>query len=170
MRWIKPSALLLVASLLLGAGLTVVPADPVAGKEKPVTLHKGNDKITLTWVARTNGTAFIGTIGNVSIDGSSVQPNPDAANFVVTGQLEGSTNLKLALSLVAAKATALTFRATGTIGEQALKGKVAIAIPASATGSGSLSLSGTLGGRAITGYVPLPADTTNHVAGTMKVA
>jgi hypothetical protein len=170
MRWIKSSALLLAASLILGAGLTVVTADPVAGKENPVRLHKGNDKITLTWVARTNGTAFVGTIGNLSIDGSSVQPNPDAADFVVTGQLEGKTNLKLTVSLVAAKATALTFRATGTIGDEALKGKVAIAIPASATGSGSLSLSGTLGGRAISGNVPLPADTTNHVAGKIRVA
>jgi hypothetical protein len=168
-RWIKSSALLLAASLTLGAGLAVVTAGPVAAKERPVTLHKGNNKITLTWVSRANGTAFLGTIGNVSIEGSSVQPNPNAADFDVTGQLEGKTNLKLTLALMAANARALTFRATGTIGDEALKGKVAIAIPASPTGNGSLSLSGTLGGKAISGNVPLPADTTNHVAGKIKV-
>lgn len=110
MRWIKSSALFLAASLTLGAGLTALTADPAAGTTGQATLHKGSDKITLTWVARKNGAAFLGTIGNLSIEGSSVQPDPDVGTFDVSGKLEGKTNLHLTLSLASAKPTALAFR------------------------------------------------------------
>ena len=109
MRWIKSSALFLAASLTLGAGLTALTADPAAGTTGQATLHKGSDKITLTWVARKNGAAFLGTIGNLSIEGSSVQPDPDVGTFDVSGKLEGKTNLHLTLSLASAKPTALAF-------------------------------------------------------------
>ena len=169
MRWIKPSALFVAASLTLGAGLAAVTADPAAGKTGQVTLHKGSDKITLTWVARANGAAFLGTIGNLSIEGSSMQPDPAVGTFDVSGKLEGKTNLHVTLSLTGAKPTALTFRANGNIGGAKLKGTVEIALPVSATGSGSLTLKGTLGGRPISGNIPLPADTTNQVAGKISV-
>ncbi len=169
MRWIKSSALFLAASLTLGAGLTALTADPAAGTTGQATLHKGSDKITLTWVARKNGAAFLGTIGNLSIEGSSVQPDPDVGTFDVSGKLEGKTNLHLTLSLASAKPTALAFRANGNIGSAKLKGAVEIAFPDSATGSGSLTLRGTLGGKAVSGTISLPADTTNHVAGRINI-
>jgi hypothetical protein len=168
MRRFKPSALLLVASLALSAGIAVALADPAAGKG-PVTLHKGSDKITLTWVARANGAGFIGTIGNLTIEGSSVQSNPHSENFAVSGQLEGKTNFNVNLALIGAKPTELTFRATGKLGAATIRGKAEIDLPASATGNASISLTGTLGGKAISGTIPLPADTTDHVAGKIKV-
>jgi hypothetical protein len=64
MRWIKSSALLLAASLTLGAGLTVVTADPAAGQTGPVALHTGSDTVTLTGLVHAGGATFVGTPGN----------------------------------------------------------------------------------------------------------
>jgi len=169
MRGAKLSALLLAMSLTLIAGLTAATADPAAGKAAPVTLHKGSDRITLTWVARSNGAAFVGTIGNLAIYGSSRQPDPDSENFDVLGQLEGRTDFNVNLSLIGAKPTGLTFRATGKLGHAQILGTAELALPASTTGNASLSFAGTLGGIAISGTVPLPTDTTDHVAGKIKV-
>ena len=64
MRWIKSSALLLAASLTLGAGLTVVTADPAAGQTGPAALHAGSDNVTLTGLAHADGATIVGTTGN----------------------------------------------------------------------------------------------------------
>jgi hypothetical protein len=62
MRGIKFSALLLGASLVFSGGLTLATAVPAAAKAGPVTLHKGNDRIMLTGIARTNGNHVAGTV------------------------------------------------------------------------------------------------------------
>jgi hypothetical protein len=168
-RGIKLSALVLATSLTLTGALTIATAESAAGKSGPVTLHKGSDRITLTWVARANGAGFVGTIGNLSIDGASVQPDPHLGTFDVSGQLEGKTNFNVKLSVIGATATEIIFRATGKLGATQVRGKAALALPTSPTGNGSLSITGTLGGKAISGTIPLPADTTDHVAGKIKV-
>jgi hypothetical protein len=169
MRGIKSAVPVLVTTLILSAGLTVTTASPASAKAHPVTLHKGNDAITLTWVSRPKGAGFIGTIGNLSVEGVSKQSAPHSEIFHVAGQLEGKTNFTLLLSLIGAKPTELTFRATGKVGASNLRGKVEIALPASATGDASLSLTGTLGTMAISGTIPLPADTTDHVSGEITL-
>jgi hypothetical protein len=64
MRWIKSSALLLAASLTLGAGLTVVSADPAAGQTGPAAAHAGSDKVTLTGLTHAHGATLVGATGN----------------------------------------------------------------------------------------------------------
>jgi hypothetical protein len=169
MQKLKFSVLLLAVPFLVIGGLTVVTADPAVAKSGPVTLHKGSNLVTLTWVARTNGAAFVGTIGNLAIDGASVQPQPHSENFDVTGKLEGRESFTVKLSLVSAKATGVSFRGTGELGTAQLRGTARLSLPTTATGSANLSFTGTLGGTAISGNVPLPADTTDHVTGKIKV-
>jgi hypothetical protein len=66
-------------------GLTLVTADPADAKTGPVTLHRGSNLVTLTWVARTSGAAIVGTIANLDIYGVSVQPDPHTEDFDVAG-------------------------------------------------------------------------------------
>jgi hypothetical protein len=169
MRRLKFSAFLLSVSLLLGAGLALATADPAGAKAGPVALHKGNNPVTLTWVARTNGAAFVGTIGNLAIDGASVQPDPHSEDFNVAGKLEGRESFTVKLSYVGTKGTVVTFRAIGKLGGAPLRANAQLSLPTTATGSANLSFTGSLGGTAISGEVPLPADTTDHITGNIKV-
>jgi hypothetical protein len=50
-----------------------------------------------------------------------------------------------------------------------LRGTAQPSLPTTATGSANLSFTGRLGGTAISGDVPLPVDTTDHVTGNIKV-
>jgi len=169
MRRLNFSAWLVALSLLLGGGLSIATADPAAAKAGPVTLHKGNNLVTLTWVDRAKGAAFVGTIGNLAIDGLSAQPDPHTENFEVGGELEGRESFTLKLSLVSAKATEIEFRAVGKLGKSQIRGTAQLSLPATTTGSANLSFTGSLGATAISGDIPLPAGTTDHVTGTLKV-
>jgi hypothetical protein len=100
---------------------------------------------------------------------TALRCNPSQEKFDVTGKLEGREGFAVTLTLVSAKATAVSFRATGKLGEARLRAAAQLSLPATATGSADLSFTGTLGGTAISGNVPLPVDTTDHVAGSIKV-
>jgi predicted S18 family serine protease len=62
MRGIKFSALLLAASLIVSGGLTLATATPAAAETAQVTVHKTNDGIMLTGIARTDGNHVAGTV------------------------------------------------------------------------------------------------------------
>jgi hypothetical protein len=171
-HFMSPRALLgsLALALLIGSGPIASgfsqPA-AAAGRASTSTLPKGTLKVNVTWKSKKSGAAFSGKIGRLSIEGVSVQPQPYKTDFVVSGRL-GSQAFRVDISTKSVSTTGITFTVTGKVGRSVLDGTAMESLDL-ASGSGKLTLHGTLGKTTLSGTIPLSGGRLNGVRGTLTV-
>jgi hypothetical protein len=159
---------LAMSGSLLALGVVSVGSISAAASSAPksIPLQKGTLKFHLSWGAGASGSSLAGALGKFRLSGDVTQPNPNAATYVLKGQLGG---FPLHVVLVeGVNASVVTFTAKGSVGNRALIANGAIRT--SSTGAISLTLAGKIGTTKISGRFPLSAFTITSVSGVIRVS
>ncbi len=148
------------------ATFSFVPAD--AGSV-PFPLAWGTHPVTISVQTGVDGARFSGEIGRVHFSGVSRQPNSDSTTYDVSG-VDADTSFQVVLSFKrVGPGPAIVFSVSGSYGVTAVAG-VATLAASSATKTGLVTFSGTVGAHRLSGRFPLSGGSRlSSLPGSLRV-